>query len=57
MENKKGTKTGDLNMRKLLKMLKEWNLKHDAKFDKWQRNVLFEFITTDYCKEVKKQNG
>ena len=25
-------------MRKLLKMLKDWNLKHDIKFDHWQRN-------------------
>ena len=44
-------------MRKLLKMLKDWNLKHNAKFDKWQRQVLFEFITDDFIKGVKKQNG
>ena len=40
-------------MRKLLKMLKDWNLKYDVKFDKWQRSVLFEFITDDFVKEVK----
>ena len=44
-------------MRKLLKMLKDWNLKYDVKLDKWQRNVLFEFITDDFVKEVKKNNG
>ena len=44
-------------MRKLIKMLKDWNLKYDAKFDKWQRSVLFEFITEEYVKEVKKNNG
>ena len=44
-------------MRKLLKMLKDWNIKHDAKFNKWQRIVLFEFITDNFVKGVKKENG
>ena len=44
-------------MRKLLKMLKDWNLKHNVKFDHWQRNVLFEFITDNFVKGVKKENG
>ena len=43
-------------MRKLIKKLKEWNLTKDFKFDKWQRNILFEFIIDDYVKEVKKKN-
>ena len=44
-------------MRKLVKMLNDWNLKNQVKFDKWQRNILFDFITDEYVKEVKKNNG
>ena len=43
-------------MRKLLKMLKNWNLKYDIALTKWQRSYLFEFLT-EHVKEVKKQNG
>ena len=43
-------------MRKLLKMLKNWNLKNDITLTKWQRIYLFEFLT-EHIKEVKKNNG
>ena len=41
-------------MRKLIKKLQKWNLTHDGKLDKWQRNTIFDFITNDFIKEVKK---
>ena len=44
-------------MRKLLKMLKNWNLKYGVKFNKYQRKMLFEFITEEFVREVKKNNG
>ena len=43
-------------MRKLLKMLKNWNLKNNVMLTKWQRIYLFEFLT-EHIKEVKEQNG
>ena len=49
-------------MKKLIKMLKRWNLKYEVKFDKWQRNAIFLTIV-DFSedlikyKEVRKKNG
>ena len=40
-------RVGDKNMRKLLKMLKNWNLKRviSIELSKWHRDILFEFFT------------
>ena len=42
-------------MKKLLKELNKWNLRNDIKLSKWQREVLYNFLT-EHIKEVKK-NG
>lgn len=44
-------------MRKLLRMLNRWHVKNpDVKINKWQREVIHDFII-DYLEEVKKYNG
>jgi len=42
-------------MRKLIKLLEKYNLKEDVKLDRWQRNIIHDFII-DYCQGVKKQD-
>ena len=47
-------------MRKLLKSLNKWYKQHpiveEVKLNKWQRDIIYEFII-EYIKGVKENNG